>query len=303
MDLLAVMLSSVAVVLLIWLLARSFGANNNANNSAFVQAAQTMQNSALRISEQFTQRLDALGSELGQLRQIGMQIENFQRLMLAPKYRGDVGEMFLEQLLAEVLPKEFYRLQDVRLAPDLRPDAVIYAQSGMVPVDAKFPHQNFAALFAAKTQAEREVAAKALRADIRRHVDAVAKYVLPSAGTSPFALMFVPSESVFGYILENEPQLLREAQNKRVLLVSPNSLYYFLNITLISLKQKIAESRAEKIFTRLEGVALCSQKMNESLDKLIKQLLYSQRNADELKRAYEELNSRIDKLAELEHEE
>jgi len=300
MDILILILMVIAVVLLIvviLLVSRKGKADDS--QRIILDTAKEIQQGAQRISEQVSQRLDGLNRQLGEINKIGDQIERFQKFLLAPKTRGDIGETFLEDILAQVLPRNMFTLQDIHLAPGLRPDAIVKTAQGSICIDAKFPIVNYQKMLDAESDDEREAAVKDFRRDVRNHIRAVSKYILPQQGTVGFAIMYIPAESIFAYILENERGLIREAQIKKVIIASPNSLYYFLQLTLIAMRQQIASDKAEKILAGLEGIAIAAHKLEDSAEKTQRQIYNALKNADNTKNLCSDLISKIDRLGEM----
>src|SRR5918912_3879110 len=112
-----------------------------------------------------TTTLAEQAKELGQLQQI----------LRPPKARGGFGELLLGNLLRDILPPEHYTLQ-YGFKSGERADAVVRAQA-LIPVDAKFPLDNFSRLVEAQDDAERELGEKAFARDVKGHIDAVSKYI------------------------------------------------------------------------------------------------------------------------------
>src|SRR4029078_345177 len=120
-------------------------------------------------------------------------------------------------------------------------DAAIQTDAGILPIDAKFPMENFQKLSKAKTDEEVKLYRKEFSKDVKKHIDAIAKkYILPDEGTMDFALMYVPSESVF-YEVVNTDDILEYARQKRVYVVSPSTLYAHLQTILLSFEGKKIE--------------------------------------------------------------
>src|SRR5437773_2393870 len=108
-----------------------------------------------------------------------------------------LGELLLGDLLAQVLPAGHFTLQHTFRSGE-RVDAVVRLGPALVPVDAKFPLEDFRRLLEATDDEARARARKAFVARVRKHIDDVAaKYILPDEGTYDFALMYVPAENVY----------------------------------------------------------------------------------------------------------
>jgi len=155
--------------------------------------------------------------------------------------------------LIQVLPqKNFenqYRFKNGEIA-----DAVIRLSSGIIPIDAKFPLENFKGVLSSGDNEEAKIAAgRAFARDVKKHVDAIAqKYIRTDEGTYDFALMYIPSESVFyEIIVRNEwnpgEPLLKYALDQRVIPVSPNSFYAYLQTILLGLRGMRIEENAREI--------------------------------------------------------
>src|SRR6266851_2872845 len=147
--------------------------------------------------------------------EIGRNMRELQDFLKSPKLRGNIGEHVLKDLITQIFPKNSFHLQ-YAFASGEKVDAAIQTDAGILPIDAKFPMENFQKLSKAKTDEEIKLLRKDFTRDIKKHIDAIAKkYILPDEGTMDFALMYVPSESVF-YELANMTVVLDYARRSRV---------------------------------------------------------------------------------------
>ena len=158
-----------------------------------------------------THLMKELGERLGRLHEASQKIEKLagdvtrlEDLLKPPKLRGTLGEMFLEQALAQVLPPAAFATQHP-LGDGVVVDAVVFVQDRMVPIDSKFPLENFRRARENEDESERRRARQQFGRDVRRHVDAIAeRYIRPASGTCDFALMYVPAEAVYAEIVADE---------------------------------------------------------------------------------------------------
>jgi len=119
-----------------------------------------------------------------------------------------------------------------------------------VPIDAKFPLEDFRRLLEATDDDGRARARRAFVARVRRHIDDIAtKYVLPDEGTYDFALMYIPAENVYyeTIIRDEEPGLAAYALGRKVIPVSPNCFYAYLQAIALGLRGLRIEARAEEV--------------------------------------------------------
>jgi len=193
---------------------------------------------------------------LGELREaaskvyeVGRDVASLHDILRAPKLRGGLGEFLLGDLLAQVLPPAHFTLQHAFRSGE-RVDAVVRLGGGLVPVDAKFPLEDFRRLLEAADDDERTRARKAFVARVRRHIDDIAtKYVLPDEDTYDFALMYIPAENVYyeTIIRDEEPGLAGYAISRKVIPVSPNCFYAYLQAIALGLRGLRIEGRAEEV--------------------------------------------------------
>ncbi|MBN1436660.1 MAG: DNA recombination protein RmuC [Sedimentisphaerales bacterium] len=214
------------------------------------------------------QRLDAAGQTIGQLKtqlgqlgqatqhitEVGQEVRKLQDILRSPKLRGALGEWTLENLLAEVLPKEHYRLQH-RFANGTIVDALVMLAQGKVAIDAKFPLENFQKMRQAPNSQVKRKCRQAFLQDICGRIDEISdRYILPTEGTLDFALMFIPAENVYYEALirtEKDRDIAAYGRAKKVIPVSPNTLYAYLMVISMGLKGLKIEQNAQAIRQQL----------------------------------------------------
>lgn len=221
--------------------------------------------------EKTAEAMNIVGKEVGQMNEIGRNMRELQEFLKSPKIRGNIGEQVLKDLITQIFPKNSFFLQYCFKSGE-KVDAAIKTDGGILPIDAKFPMENFQKLIKAKTDEEKDAYRKDFSRDIKKHVDIIAKkYVLPEEGTMDFALMYVPSESVFYEIITMD-DMVEYARKSRIYIVSPSTLYVHLQTILLSFEGKKLESRTREVMRLLQGLTIDYEKVTESLDVLGKHL-------------------------------
>jgi len=214
---------------------------------------------SLGIFGDVRERLGELATRTKSIEEVGRNISSLQELLRAPKFRGGFGELLLERLLADILPRDNYSLQ-YRFQSGETVDAVIRIGGHLVPIDSKFPLEDFERTLKAESEEEQKALRRQFQRTIKNHVDNVTRYILPDEDTFDFALMYIPAENIYyetilhGYAEESERNAY--SLQKRVIPVSPNSLYAYLQVIVQGLKGLHIEQTAREILgylQRLQG--------------------------------------------------
>ena len=240
------------------------------------QLTQNINQQLQNMSSQFQKTTGNIGSTLGDVKkdlgkmeevtrevlEKAKSISGLEGLLRAPKFRGGFGELFLGDLLAQILPPAHYELQ-YKFKSGEMVDAIVRIGSNLVPIDAKFPLENFKKYQEEENLKEKENLKKKFTADVKKHIDGISqKYILPDEGTYDFALMYIPAENIYYETILKDESLGEErstfslAMKKRVLPVSPNSFFAYLQVIVLGLKGLQIEKSAQYIFqslARLQG--------------------------------------------------
>jgi len=217
---------------------------------------------AARVVGNVQKSLGGLEEANRKIYEVGKDIASLQEILRSPKLRGGLGEYFLGDLLAQILPPEYFATQFAFRSGD-KVDAVIKLGGSLVPVDSKFPLENFKRMLEGTTDEEKGRAKRQFVADVKKHIDAISsKYILPDEGTYDFALMYIPAENVYYETiikddsLGGERSLSQYALGRKVIPVSPNSFYTYLQAIVLGLKGMKIEDHAKDILQnpiRLQG--------------------------------------------------
>jgi len=268
-------------------------------NERLNQMNQSLQEANKVISQNLGNAANMFGGvheKLGKLEQtnlqiyaIGKDISCLQDLLRAPKFRGQMGETFLENLLSQVLPKNHYETQ-YRFKSSDAVDAVIRLGERLVPVDAKFSLENFQKMVEEKDEQLKASTRKKFIQDVKNRIEEISsKYILPQENTYDFALMYIPAENVYYEIIISE-NLFSYGINKKVIPVSPNTLYAYLQVICLGLKGLKVEENAAKILKNLSSLSIDLNKFKEDFDLLGGHLSNASKK-------YEDSQRRIEKVA------
>lgn len=248
------------------------------DDSTLTEWLKSMQHSIDNQTSNVSDRLDAaarvvgdLKHSLGEMSEVGKGIRSLQEFLQSPKLRGNIGEQVLQDMIGQTFPKNSFHLQ-YQFKSGVKVDAVLKTDAGMLCVDSKFPMENFSKMHKGETEALRMVAKRDFIADVKKHVSDISrKYILPEEGTMDFALMYIPSESVY-YEIANMNDLMEYARKLRVYPVSPNTLYAHLQVLLLSFQGKDLEQKSRHVFQLLRAIQKDYGKIEENMGVLSKHI-------------------------------
>src|SRR3989304_4668912 len=257
----------------------------------------------------FNERLDAAAKvigdvqkNIGEMSEIGRGMKELQDFLKNPKLRGNIGEQVLNELLKQYLPKESFNLQYIFRSGE-KVDAAIKTSAGIIPIDSKFPMENFRKMMStgsepasAKSFGE---ARKDFESDVKKHIDDISKkYILTEEGTIDYALMYIPSEAIY-YEVVNNGALFDYAGEKRVLPVSPTTFYAYMKAILMSFEGQKIESQAKEILSVLRAVQSDYGKVDENLKTLGKHITNANNMMGNVISDFERLGGKISRTFEL----
>jgi DNA recombination protein RmuC len=204
----------------------------------------------IAVFSELHKSLGELKKQTSSIEEAGKNILTLQEILRSPKPRGGLGELMLERLLADNLPRDFYDLQ-WRFKSGETVDAVVRVGGNLVPIDAKFPLEDFERMMAAESDEERATITRQFIRTVKKHIAEVAKYILPDENTFDFALMYVPAENIY-YETILQSDIYCDCVRRKVFLVSPNSFNAYLQAIVLGLKGLRVEKAAREIIGRLE---------------------------------------------------
>ena len=229
-------------------------------------------------------------------------MKNLQDYLKSPKLRGNIGEQVLKDLISQMFPKNSFFLQYQFKSGD-KVDAAIKTDAGILPIDSKFPSENFQRMMGAENEEEKERAKKDFIRDVKKHISDISqKYILPEEGTMDFALMYVPSEPVY-YEVVNDMELTDYARKNRVYPVSPNTLYANLQVLLLSFQGREIEQKSRSLFALLRGIQKDYSKLGENLSVLNRHITNSYNQMNNVNSEFIQIGQKLSSTQNLQGEE
>jgi len=244
------------------------------------------------------ERLHSVTTEIGGVKEVTGQLQEFQSSLKSQKLRGNVGEMVLEDLLHQVLPQTAFERQ-FTFKNGARVDAVVKTRQGFIPIDSKFPVEDFQKFVGEKDEAARAGIWKTFVRNVKQKMDETAGYILPEEGTVPFALMYIPFEPIFQEVVA-DAELMRYTLEKRVFFTSPQTFLVTIQSILLGLQRERFAEQAEDLLKMLHAVAKDALDFDELLRRAASQLADAKANMDRLVNSFAGLLGKLNRLRDLE---
>jgi len=245
-------------------------------------------------------QISQIQRQLGEVQQAGKQMsltaQTLEGILGGAKSRGSLGEVTLERLLEDSLPRAQYEMQ-YRFSSGEAADAVIKLRDKkLMAVDSKFPLDAYR-----RISTDGDEARRAFATAVKGHADAISKkYIVPDEGTLDVALMFVPSESVYYELLQtqdNKGQALDAyCRDKHVVAVSPNTLYAHLCVISMGLRGMQMEENAKRILEALSGMEKQMEKFADKFGTLGTHLKNAQQSYSESDKLFERAQNTLETM-------
>jgi len=320
----------VVLGLLVWLISSSFAGRKEIAGQAASLGALTQQLETLKAAQDDTKDklqkslldgqtnisrnmqasqevLDRLNKQIGELQgtnkqmmQIGTEVRRLEDILSSPKLRGQMGEWSLENLLANILPKDSYKLQ-YTFKDGKMVDALVQLADFSVPIDAKFPLPGFEKVVKAEAEEEKIKLRRQFLKDVTAHIDKIASdYIRPAEGTLDFALCYIPAENVYyetivKYAGETH-DILQYCFDKKVIPVSPNLLYTYLMTVAMGLHGLQIEKQAAEIRQNLKKLNASFGDFGSNWEVLGKHLRNAYSQYDEGQKKLDRFGMQLDQI-------
>ncbi len=325
-----IVLVLVVLGLLVWLIVSNFAnarnlAGNQASMSLLQQQLEALKAAQDRTSDELQKSLTAgqntlnqslqssqktltqLHGQIGELQgtnkqmmQIGTEVRRLQDILSSPKWRGQMGEWSLENLLSQILPRDGYTLQ-YAFKDGKTVDALIQMPDFSVPIDAKFPLPSFEKIVKAETEEEKPKLRRQFLKDCQSHIDKIAvSYIRPAEGTLDFAIMYIPAENIYYETVVkyagDTQDILQYCFDKKVIPVSPNLLYTYLMTVAMGLHGLKIEKQAGEIRQNLKRLNASFADFGNNWDILGKHLKNAYGQYDEGQKKFDRFSLQLNQI-------
>lgn len=257
-----------------------------------------------------SKRLEELHRNLGEMQSLAGGVDELKRILTNVKTRGIWGEMQLAKLLYDVLPKNRVA-ENVEVVPHSR-ERVEFAlrlpgsdeqHEILLPIDSKFPQEDYLRLQQARENGNADEAEEALKSLVRRlKTEAKAindKYICPPHSTD-FGVMFLPSEGLYLEVL-NATGVVEELQRTyRVCVAGPSTLAALVNSLQVGFRTLAVQQRTDEVWRLLAAVKQDMESLAAALDKTGKKLEEASTNLNVAGKKVQSISKR---LQDVENEE
>lgn len=253
------------------------------------------------LVRRLTEKISDINNTNRQIIDFAGKLQEIQNIFKNPKQRGIIGEYFLETILNNVLPETVYKMQ-YKFPDGNTVDAVIFFDDKIIPIDSKFSVDNYTKMIEETDNSQKNNHKKDFENDIKKRIDETAKYVKIEENTVGIALMFIPSDAIYNEIIslsytEFTTNLINYAYSKKVILVSPTSLFAYLQTVLLALNTLKVSKNLDEIVEYLNESTHYLRKFEESINRVGKNInalvnSYNQASIDA-----QQLSKRIAKIS------
>jgi len=215
-----------------------------------------------KIIKDVTNELAKIKGTNEQVLSFANQMKSLEKILGNQKQRGIFGEIQLENLLSNVLPPEIFQMQYTFKSGDIV-DAIIKVNENIIPIDAKFSLDNYNRMIESSDDAEIKNLEKKFKEDIKSRIDETSKYIKPQEKTLDYAFMFIPADGLYQDLLNsrvgslkiNSNELVSYAYLKKVMIVSPMSLFPMLQITMKALNNLKFEKEIDTVIKNVRNLS------------------------------------------------
>ena len=259
------------------------------------------------------ERLGKIDEAQKKIDSLSSDIVSLQGVLTDKKTRGIFGEVNLKNIMTSVFGENNDRIYKMQYTFNngTIADCVLFSPEplGVIAIDSKFPLENYQRMIDKKNSIEvRELAEKAFKMDVKKHIDAIAtKYIIPGV-TSEQAILFLPAEAIFAELNAYHADLIQYAYKKRVWLTSPTTLISTLTTIQVILKNIERDKHASIIHQELNLLAEDFRRYKDRWDKLYRSIETVSKDVKDIHTSTTKITKRFDsinhvEIREIENEE
>ena len=260
--------------------------------------------SSNKVIKDVTVELEKIKGTNEQVLGFANQMKTLEKILSNQKQRGILGEIQLENLLSNVLPPELFKMQYLFNNGDCV-DAIVRVGNYIIPIDAKFSLDNYNKMIESDDKIEIDHLEKSFKEDIKKRIDETSKYIKTSEKTTDYAYMFIPADGLYQDLLNsrvgtlkiNSKDLVSYAYTKKVMIVSPMSLFPMLQITVKALHNLKVERSIEDIQNNIEKLNNHLNAYKEFHDKLGKTISTTVNHYNSSSKEFKKIDKDITKIS------
>jgi DNA recombination protein RmuC len=252
---------------------------------------------ASKVIGDLRERITAFEEGSKKITDIGKSISDLSNVFKAQKMRGGWGEESLESLLLEFLPKDVLEFQYKYKTGDVIVDAIVRFNDSFLPIDAKFPLENFLRLSEAEDDTKKLELKRILKRDIYKHIDAIkSKYISKEDKSLDVAFMYIPAENIYYETVirdDEDLNIKRYCFDNHVVPVSPSTLYAYIQIVLLGMKGMQVSKKAKEILDSIKTMESEFTRVLASYDTIGSHLTHAQQKYAETDKYLEKFGNKL----------
>ena len=246
---------------------------------------------------QIQERISLIDRAQQNINHLTENVVDLKNILSNTSKRGRFGEILLENLIKDTLPKEYYDFQKT-LSNNSRVDCMIKISGSLnnLCIDSKFPKESYDKMVKANNKEEKIKLSKSFKLDISNHVlDVKKKYIIPGE-TAEIALIFIPSEQIYVEIFNLFPEITQTFYDSKIFLISPTTLWIVLNSIESLLKDQKINQNSNIIFQNLKELGKEIIRLEERIKRLDSHFTSAQNDLNEVLITTKKISNKKEKM-------
>lgn len=321
MDLNLVIIFLFSTIVIVWLVIQFFFSNSNTKEriKVLMEKQENLETSIHSLIEknfekidtkfdksssenknnlfQIQERISLIDRAQQNINHLTENVVDLKNILSNTSKRGRFGEILLENLIKDTLPKEYYDFQKT-LSNNSRVDCMIKISGSLnnLCIDSKFPKESYDKMVKANNKEEKIKLSKSFKVDISNHVlDVKKKYIIPGE-TAEIALIFIPSEQIYVEIFNLFPEITQTFYDSKIFLISPTTLWIVLNSIESLLKDQKINQNSNIIFQNLKELGKEIIRLEERIKRLDSHFTSAQNDLNEVLITTKKISNKKEKM-------